>query len=388
MSPRQSAIFRAIVASLAAAALFAAVRLLASRPPRPLTAIVLLAMSCALLPLCLASAADLPALRTLLAWNLIPLAALALFVQQRLSMPRDRSMTIAYLIAVLSLGMLSVLPKVTPSLHSLYEEQIRQTAAQQERNRLARDLHDSIKQQIFAIQAAAAAAQARFDSDTSGAREALESVRSSAREAMAEMEAMLDQLRAAPLESIGLIEALRKQCEALKFRTGAHVEAELSPVVPPAELRPGAAQALFRIAQEALSNIARHARATQVQVTLGPRGSHYVLTVQDNGSGFDEDGVGNSGMGLAGMKSRATEQGGAFSLTSRPGEGTRLLVDLPLSAHRSLDPKIRGFGIAAALTAGLSLLIPNPHFASAARGFAIGLLISALGQFFVKRRDI
>jgi signal transduction histidine kinase len=95
-------------------------------------------------------------------------------------------------------------------LRSAYEERIRAAAAQEERNRLARDLHDSIKQQIFVIQTAAATAQARFEADPAGAASAVEQVRSSAREAMTEMEVMLDQWRASPLENTGLVEALRR----------------------------------------------------------------------------------------------------------------------------------------------------------------------------------
>ncbi|MCC6858028.1 MAG: hypothetical protein IT158_05695, partial [Bryobacterales bacterium] len=112
-------------------------------------------------------------------------------------------------------------------LRSRYARQIGEAARQEERKRLARDLHDSVKQQIFAIQTAAATAQVRFDQDHAGAREALEQIRASAREAAAEMRAMLDQLQAVPLENAGLIEALKKQSEALGFRTGARVEFRL-----------------------------------------------------------------------------------------------------------------------------------------------------------------
>jgi signal transduction histidine kinase len=92
-------------------------------------------------------------------------------------------------------------PSSADRLRSQYEQKIREAAGQQERNRLVRDLHDSIKQEIFVIQTAAATAQARFDEDPGGAKLALDQVRDSAREAMTEMEAMLDQLYAAPLEN-------------------------------------------------------------------------------------------------------------------------------------------------------------------------------------------
>lgn len=106
----------------------------------------------------------------------------------------------------------------TDPVRSRDEQRIRDAAAQEERNRLARDLHDAIKQQIFAIQTSAATAETRFDADPAGAREAVAHVRQSAREAMAEMEAMLDHLRVVPLENAGLVEAIRKQAEARAAR--------------------------------------------------------------------------------------------------------------------------------------------------------------------------
>ncbi|MDE3166008.1 MAG: sensor histidine kinase [Acidobacteriota bacterium] len=201
---------------------------------------------------------------------------------------------------------LSIFGKSTPAssvetLRRRYQHQIREAALQEERHRLARDLHDSVKQQIFAIQTSAAAVQARFEGDPAGARAALEQVRSSARQAMAEMEAMLDQLRAAPLERAGLISALRQQCEALGFRSGAAVDFEAGTLPSEDAVSPGAQEALFRIAQEALSNVARHARAARVTVRLGVVANQLQLSVEDNGSGFDASQP-ESGMGIANMR--------------------------------------------------------------------------------------
>jgi signal transduction histidine kinase len=221
-------------------------------------------------------------------------------------------------------------------LRSTYEEQIRAAAGQEERNRLARDLHDSVKQQIFAIQTSAATAQARFASDPSGASAALEQVRDSAREAMAEMEAMLDQLRAAPLENVGLVEALKKQCEALRFRTGAEVGVTIGELPPSSSLPPGAQAVVFRVAQEALANIGRHARPTRVTVTLDSTDRSVQLRIDDNGVGFDPGQLG-VGMGLGNMRSRAASVGGTLAVTTQPGNGTLVRLSVPRAAPETDD---------------------------------------------------
>ena len=218
-------------------------------------------------------------------------------------------------------------------LRSQYEQKIRQAAAQEERNRLARDLHDSIKQQIFAIQTAAATAQVRFDGDSSAAREALDQIRESAHEAMTEMEVMLDQLRAEPLENTGLVEALKKLCESIGFRTGARVEFKLGIVPPTGLLAPGAAEATLRAAQEALANVARHSRASHVVISLDSPAGHMELTVKDDGAGFDPN-QGSRGMGMANMRTRAQEFGGQLELASSPGAGTTVKFSIPYARPR------------------------------------------------------
>lgn len=214
-------------------------------------------------------------------------------------------------------------------LKLLYEEQIREAARQEERTRLARDLHDAVKQQLFAIQTAAATVEARFDSDAAGARQALEQVRTSSREALTEMEVMLDQLQAAPFSTPGLIEAVKRLCDATRFRTGAAVTFEAGGLPEDVVFAPGAHQAMLRFAQEALANVARHARAHTVRVWFGEsldwvpagvRERRFVLSVTDDGQGFDVAAA--PGMGLRNMAARAAEAGGTFDVSSTPGSGT------------------------------------------------------------------
>ena len=214
------------------------------------------------------------------------------------------------------------------ALRSRYEQHIRQSARQEERARLARDLHDAIKQQLFVVQTAAATAETRLGSDVAGAREALAAVRTAAREALVEMRAMIEQLQAVPLENVGLAEALKKQGEALGFRTGAEVRVEIGELPPSEALPPGAQQALFRAAQEALANIGRHARPKHVRITLGKAKDRLELSITDDGLGFDPVKA-QRGMGIDNMIARAREIGGSLEVRSKPGEGTTIEFGVP-----------------------------------------------------------
>ncbi len=218
-------------------------------------------------------------------------------------------------------------------LRSSYEQRIRDAASLEERHRLARDLHDSIKQQVFVMQTAAATAQARFDDDPPGAKTAIEQIRAAGREAMAEMEAMLDQLRVSVLENTGLVEALKKQGEALGFRTGGNVRVDVGSLPPSEAWPPGSHQAVLRVAQEALANVGRHARASHVWVTLESTETDVTLTVRDDGAGREGEGAGHAGMGMQNMRDRAEEFGGTLSVQTPAGGGTIVVFAIPHAAQ-------------------------------------------------------
>lgn len=226
------------------------------------------------------------------------------------------------------------------SLHELSafrEQLLLQTslaAAQTERNRLARDLHDSIKQQIFSIGASIAAAQARWESDRRGSWTALGDARRSVHEANVEMRALLQQLRPAPLETVGLIEALRDQAEALGYRSGASVVVDIGQMPADVQLAPGMQEAVFRIAQEALANIARHARARHVRLALHQCRELLQLSISDDGRGFAA--TAQAGMGIANMRERAALVQGSLEIESHPGSGTSLRLRLPLAPPSTL----------------------------------------------------
>ena len=215
------------------------------------------------------------------------------------------------------------------ALRSGWLAQAQETAAQQERNRLGRELHDSIKQQLFSLQMSVAAAQEHLAQDeghrksvqhsqpvqhsqsVQRAQAALQNAHQAAQEVLAEMNALLQQLSPAPLEKVGLVQALRDQCEALGYRSGAAVSVEFGMLPGEAQLPPGAQDGLFRIAQEALSNIARHARARQVRLFLGLTSDAQAveLHIQDDGQGFDLQ-MQPGAIGLGKIRKRAQAQGG------------------------------------------------------------------------------
>ncbi|BCX04318.1 MAG: two-component sensor histidine kinase [Candidatus Roseilinea sp.] len=254
--------------------------------------------------------------------------------------------------------------------------QMREAAAQEERNRLARDLHDTIKQQLFSINVAAATAQSLQARDPDGAAQHIQRVRDLSQAAMAEMKALLTQLRPQPLATIGLIGAIQEQLEALHFRAEVETELRHDPLPDEAELPPGAQEAIFRTVQEALSNIARHARARNVRLSLSRETmngrARLRVSIADDGQGFDPAAT-QPGMGLSNMRARIAELGGALEVQSAPSSGTVVRFNVPLvrpadqlaRAQREKEERFQrvywatsllGFALATLLVAGMVVL--------------------------------
>jgi signal transduction histidine kinase len=238
---------------------------------------------------------------------------------------------------------------LTSELREKALQQAREAAAQSERNRIARELHDSIKQQIFSMSVSAATLKA-LGSDQSGpygenaedARKAVEDIQRSAREAHVEMQALLQQLRPAPLENSSLVEALHVQAQALGFRTGAQVYVELAALPDDDRLLPGTQEAIFRMVQEAFANIARHARARTIWLALHTTEQALRIEIRDDGQGFDTANV-RTGMGLNHLHERAQELHGSVEVSSQPGQGTTVLISIPLleSSHGNPEEEAR-----------------------------------------------
>ncbi|HTK07280.1 MAG TPA: sensor histidine kinase [Ktedonobacteraceae bacterium] len=215
-----------------------------------------------------------------------------------------------------------------------YREQLLQqtskAAAAEERNHLARDLHDSIKQQIFSIRMSAIAAKGHVQIGVTKAQEALEDILKSANEAQVEMQALLQQLRSTPLENMGLAEAIQTQAQALEYRSGAQVSVAMDELPAAERCSPHMQEALFRIVQEAFANIARHARAQHVWYTQTQNEQTLLVTIQDDGQGFDIQAV-RKGMGLTNIQERALSLDGSAKIESEIGKGTILHIQLPLT---------------------------------------------------------
>jgi signal transduction histidine kinase len=213
-------------------------------------------------------------------------------------------------------------PRNSAEIRSDWQQQIREEAIQQERNRLAQDLHDSVKQQLFSIQTNLAAAQARWEGGSLVAREAVNQAREAAREAGAEISSMLDQLQPLALESLGLQEAIRRQCEALAHRTGAGVRTSFTDLPP---IDQEVKTVVYRVAQEALANIGRHARASHVDVELAAAADgDFLLRIHDDGQGL-QPGFAQGG-GMRGMWKRAGEIGGILTVQGAPGKGCTITL--------------------------------------------------------------
>ena len=207
-------------------------------------------------------------------------------------------------------------------------ERAKGQAADEERRSLARELHDSVSQAIYAVVLSAHTAKRKLDADdAAGAAAALDSAIELAEGALAEMRALIFELRPEALAEIGLVGALRRQLDGLELRHGVRTEADLG---EEPDLPFSAKQELLRVVQEALHNVAKHARAGVVRASLRTAGDRVVIVVEDDGVGFDPATTRPGHLGLTTMHERVAAVGGRLWLDSAPGAGTRVRVEAPL----------------------------------------------------------
>lgn len=195
-----------------------------------------------------------------------------------------------------------------------------------ERARLARELHDSVAQALYGITLGAKTARATLDRDPVRTRESLEYTIRLAEGGVSEMKALLFSLRPDALEEGGLVAALAQTAHALEARHGLTVHAD-TPEEP--ALAPHAQAAAYRVAQEALHNVVKHARAREVWLSLREEGGTVRLSVRDDGRGFDPAALPGGTLGQRSMRERAREAGGELTVQSGPGAGTAVTLTLP-----------------------------------------------------------
>ena len=197
----------------------------------------------------------------------------------------------------------------------------------EERNRLARDLHDTVKQQTYAARMQLTAAKNLMSSDPNRATEHVNTALQLNRETQQELTLIIDQLRPAALDGKGLPQALEAYAERWQEHTGVSAATSVSGSRPlPLEVE----QALYRILQEALANVARHAEAESVAIALDITPDTVKLTVSDDGRGFEPDAVSGSSLGMAGMKQRMAGINGSLAVESVLSAGTKITAEVQL----------------------------------------------------------
>lgn len=205
-----------------------------------------------------------------------------------------------------------------------YAGQAEELATVKERNRLARELHDSVAQTLYGLtlqaEAAARNLTARQIDEAAGA---LREIRDSAQQTLQETRLLIFELRPPILEQEGLVAALQNRLESVESRSGLKVQIMLDEVK---QLSAGVEAGLYGVANEALNNILKHARAKSVKVSLKKQGEKIVLEIQDDGVGFDVNGM-SGGMGLHGMRERAEQFGGDLQMMS-DNRGTTIRVEV------------------------------------------------------------
>jgi signal transduction histidine kinase len=224
------------------------------------------------------------------------------------------------------LGQLAIhLNEMSEQLKTLLQTR-QELASLEERNRLARELHDSVKQQVFATVMQVGAARELLTENAQSAETHLNEAERLARLAQQELTVLIRELRPAALEGRGLTTALRDYLTNWSQQSNIQFDLRVQGERP---LPLAVEQALYRVAQEALSNIARHSAATRVDVRLAWQDGQFSLTISDNGRGFNPETDNSKGVGLHSMRERVEGLGGTLSLESS-SNGTKIEITSPI----------------------------------------------------------
>jgi len=211
-----------------------------------------------------------------------------------------------------------------------YAAALEQLTISRERNRLARELHDTLAHTLSALAVQLEAAHVLWETDPAKSHVLLDQSLALTRTGLVDARRAIQSLRAAPLQDLGLTLAVDTLAESVAARSG--IALDLYTPQPITKLTPEVEQAVYRIADEALANVTRHAQARHVSVKLFPSGSHQIkLIIADDGQGFDPaQSASNGHYGLKGLHERAGLIGATLAIESQPGQGTR--VELTVEA--------------------------------------------------------
>jgi signal transduction histidine kinase len=231
-----------------------------------------------------------------------------------------------------------------------YAATLEELTISRERNRLARELHDTLAHSLSAVAVELEAVRSLWQVNPRQAQSMLDEADQTVRKGLIESRRALQALRASPLQECGLILALRDLAETAAERCGADLELHL-PEQMADDLSPVVEQGVYRIAQEALENIVRHAEARSIAIRLdrpSQDDNRLVLTIQDDGRGIDEnapqgpDAESQTRLGIRGMKERADMIGGQLQITDVDGRGTIVHLAVPLPPGREGSPRPPG----------------------------------------------
>jgi signal transduction histidine kinase len=209
---------------------------------------------------------------------------------------------------------------------SHYASTLEQLTVSRERNRLARELHDTLAHSLTAISVSLETAKAYFDIDANKTRELIERSLESTRLGVDETRRALKALRSSSLADMGLNLAIQRASESAAARFHLNLMLDLKNPMP--SLSPDVEQTIYRIAQECIENITNHSCAKNFSVQLDSNG-HTTLAIQDDGIGFDLDAEKSTGhFGLIGMHERAELVGGKLKIESEKGKGTKVVLTI------------------------------------------------------------
>ncbi len=234
--------------------------------------------------------------------------------------------------------LLDELTSRSESLRQLFHRAV--TAQEAERQRVARELHDETGQALTALVLQLKALQDETDPEI--IRDRINGLRYLASQTLEEIRRLSIDLRPAALDDLGLIPAIHRYVEACAERNG--ISIQFSTTDSLGRLPSDTEIVLYRAVQEGLTNVVRHAKAHQAQVILERVDRMVILTIADDGTGIDPNQKNRSGLGLAGMRERATMAGGQLHVFSTPEIGTRVVIHLPIQEENGerLDQSVTG----------------------------------------------